>query len=91
MPIKKIKKRDWRAHLYGYTINGEIGVNIQKLWNELKDEDKFIEEFSKTYTHEKLHVLIDEILNDLRIRKEEYIIRSALNEDVSDEVLRYYG
>ena len=80
----------------GYTEikSGEIGVNIELLWNQNKNEKKFIKEFCKVLRHELIH---REILNILPKRSnnkyyygEEMIVRKMLNEKFNKEEKEYY-
>ena len=89
-PIRKLGKNREENNWYGYNENGLIAVNIQLLWEDYPNEDKFIKEFAKTYTHETLHNLLDEILFDIRQFKEEEIIRKALKESWNEEIRKNY-
>ena len=68
----------------------EIDVNIQLIWERCEDETKFIRKFSKTYTHEILHLLIDSILQELFEFGEEKVIRKMLKEEWNKELKKYY-
>ena len=80
------EENDW----YGYNENGLIAVNIQLLWEETQNEDKFIKNFNKTYTHEILHDIIDIILSEQRNYKEEEIIRKTLKEPWNKQIQEQY-
>ncbi len=69
----------------------QISVNIELIWERCKgNENKFIKLFSKTYTHETLHMLIDGIVEDLLAYGEEKVIRTMLKEKWNKELRKYY-
>lgn len=82
--------KDERKSWYGYCENSQISVNIQLLWEESENEDKFIKDFSRTYTHELLHDLIDELFWDVRYYTEEKYIRKMLGEHWNKEIRKLY-
>lgn len=84
--IIKGEETNW----YGYTIDGDIYVNIQLLWEDYPREDWFIKEFGDTYTHELLHKLIDEYCVEIRLFKEEEIVRKMLGERWNKEIQKQY-
>ena len=87
---RKLGKNREENEWYGYNYNELIAVNIQLLWETYEDEDKFIKNFAKTYTHELLHQLIDDILQEVRYFKEEEIIRKMLKEPWNEAVRKLY-
>ncbi len=84
--IIKGEEADW----YGFLEDGAIHVNIQKIWEDEGCEDKFIKEFSLTYTHELLHELIEDVCFDLRCLYEEGMIRKILGEEWDEEIQSHY-
>ena len=84
--IYKGEEAEW----YGFNLYGMIAVNIELLWKEAKNEDKFIKDFAKTYTHELLHQLFDDIATEIRIYREEEIIRKILKEPWNKQVREEY-
>ena len=90
--LKLIKTED---NLYGFCETENIYVNIEKLWDESKIRDpintekKFIKEFSNTYTHELLHLIIKDILTSYDYGEEKVIYR-LLNEKWTKSVDNYY-
>lgn len=78
--------------LYGQLdeIHSLIEINIEYIWCITKDDDKFIDEFSKTYAHELIHLLMANIMHDLFEVGEEKAIRSLLHEEWDNELKEYY-
>ncbi len=73
---------------YGFTENGIIGVNIERMWLEAQDEESFIHEFASTYAHEMLHIVLAGLgLPDI---VEEEIIRAMLGEQWDEEIEAMY-
>lgn len=70
--------------------NGEIWVNVEYLWNDTKNEKKFIERFAKAYTHEFMHLFLD--LPPKYQYGEERYIRTYVDEDKnwSEKLERFY-
>jgi len=62
--------------LYGYQLcNNRFFVNVERLWEDSgKDENLFIQNYTKVYMHEYLHSLIHDIIRDLYVEKEEEVI-----------------
>lgn len=89
-PVRKLGKDREENEWEGFNENGLIAVNIQLLWENYEDEDKFIKNFAKTYIHELLHDLLDEITFKLREYKEEEIIRKILKEPWNKQVRELY-
>ena len=81
--FKKIKDQD-----YGFVKNGIIGINIERLWLEARDEAKFVKEFAKTYAHELLHIEIAVAVGqDKRtVTGEEKAVRKLANEPWDKEI-----
>jgi len=73
---------------YGFTENGVIGVNIERLWVETQDEEIFIREFSSTYAHETLHIALADV--ELPDVVEEEVIRAMLGEEWNEEIESMY-
>jgi len=89
-PVRQLGKNREENEWYGFVDNDIIAVNIQLLWEEDQDEDKFIRRFAKTYTHELLHQVIDSLLYELREMKEEEIIRKSLKERWNKRIRKMY-
>ena len=74
---------------YGFSDKGVIGINVQRIWKESKKEDVFIPEFSKTYTHELLHIIMEDLkLPDM---SEEETIRAMLGEEWDSKLEKAYS
>jgi len=90
------KKKIFRIipdRLYGQVldeITGEIGVNVQYIWNNTRNQDKFIEEFTKTLTHEIIHLQVGSILEDMHYVGEERSIRRMLKEKWNKKLKEWY-
>ncbi|MBI2136276.1 hypothetical protein HYU06_04335 [Candidatus Woesearchaeota archaeon] len=78
--------------LYGQLdeIHSLIEINIEYIWRISNDEDKFIDEFSKTYAHELIHLLMANIMHDIFEIGEEKVIRKLLHEEWDKELETYY-
>ncbi len=63
---------------YGWSEKGVIAINIERIWKEARKENKFIDEFTKTYAHELLHTLLEDL--ELPELAEEETIRAILGE-----------
>ena len=85
MKLTRVVKGD-DAELYGFNDNGVVNVNIQKLWEDFPDEDKFIKEFSNTYTHELMHTIVDAIVYEIVDYYGEYVIRVMLGEPWTEDL-----
>ena len=73
------------------TCNGQIEVNIEFIWKLCKkDENKFIQLFSLTYTHEYIHTIVSDIVQELYTCGEEKFIRMMLGEEWNKEMETYY-
>ena len=64
---------------YGFTVDGKIHVNVERIWHETSTDRQFINAFAQTYHHELLHLVL------ARVRKktdlgEEKVIRKLLSE-----------
>ncbi len=81
--LKVIRDQD-----YGFTNEGVIGVNIERLWRETQDEEIFVQEFACTYAHEMLHIVLAGI--NLPDVVEEEIIRAMLGEPWDDAIEAMY-
>ena len=86
--LKKIRDQD-----YGFVKNGVIGINIERLWLESRDEAKFIKEFAKTHAHELLHIEVAvAIINKKRtVIGEEKVIRNLCSEPWNKEIEAVYS
>jgi hypothetical protein len=42
-------------------MDGTFIINVEYLWNDTKDEDKFIKRFADAYQHEYIHSLLLDI------------------------------
>lgn len=78
--------------LYGQLdeIHSLIEINIEYIWCITKNENMFIDEFSKTYAHELIHLLITNIMHELFEVGEEKVIRNLLHEGWDKELKKYY-
>ena len=85
--LKKIKDQD-----YGFVKNGVIAVNIERLWLETRNETKFTKEFTKTYAHELLHLLIAIAMGNKKRSNvgEEKAVRKICNEPWNKEIEAIY-
>ncbi|MBI5003236.1 hypothetical protein HZC31_07670 [Candidatus Woesearchaeota archaeon] len=73
------------------TCTGQIEVNIEFIWKLCKkDENKFIKLFSLTYTHEYIHTIVSDIVEELYTCGEEKFIRKILGEEWNKEMETYY-
>ena len=85
--LKKIHDQD-----YGFVKNGAIGINIERLWLEARDETKFIKEFAKTHAHELLHIEIAVALGKKKraVIGEEKAVRKLAKEPWNKEIEAVY-
>jgi hypothetical protein len=79
---------------YGYCDKeGNLHINIQKIWEDNKNEDLFIEHYSKVYTHELLHDLLFDYYNKnhpIYLYGEDMIIYKLMSESWDkDTQIRY--
>ncbi|MBI5073530.1 hypothetical protein HZA99_06960 [Candidatus Woesearchaeota archaeon] len=73
------------------TCTGQIEINIEFIWKLCKrNEDKFIRIFGLTYTHEYVHTIVSDIVEDLYTCGEEKFIRKMLGEEWNKEMEKYY-
>ena len=86
--LKKIKDQD-----YGFVKNGVIGINIERIWLETRNESRFIREFAKTHAHELLHISIAvAIKNKKRFQiGEEKVVRKLCKEPWNKEIEAIYN
>ena len=85
--LKKIKDQD-----YGFVKKGIIGINIERIWLETRNETKFMREFAKTHAHELLHILIAAAANKKRSPLgEEKVVRKLCNEPWNKEIEAMYN
>jgi len=79
----------------GFAEDGQVGINIELLWEMTQKEEKFAEEFAKTMTHELMHMLLAEALGkklkDVPVIVEEAIIRGILGEEWTEEIAAMYS
>ena len=68
----------------------EIAVNIQLIWEVSKEEDEFIELFSRIYSHEMLHNVVKEIISEVYECGEERAIRTLLGGEWSKDLSKFY-
>lgn len=61
-----------------------IRINVERIWWETKNYKSFVTLYSDTIRHEIIHSLINDILFDIRIDKEEEIIRCLTGEREHD-------
>ena len=90
MKVTKIIKGE--EPIRGYTLkNGEIGVNIERLYLESKSEKDFIHKFSRTLQHEILHREITNVLPEHKyFYGEEVVVRLLTNEPFMKGEREYY-
>lgn len=82
---------DDEEDLEGFTdVEDSLYVNIEKIWNDCGDEYNFIKRFSKVYTHELLHIMIKDIINEWKMYKEEEIVRILMKERFTKDEKKYY-
>ncbi|MBN2112115.1 hypothetical protein JW707_03370 [Candidatus Woesearchaeota archaeon] len=90
--VRKSRKRRClriiRDKDYGFSEDSTIGINIERIWRESKDEDIFIDEFAGTHTHELLHIVLEDI--KLPDAVEEEVIRAMLNEEWNPQIEAQY-
>lgn len=73
------------------TCTGQIEVNVEFIWKLCKgNEDRFIKLFSLTYSHEYIHTIVSEIVEELYTCGEEKFIRKMLGEEWNKEMETYY-
>ena len=79
----------------GFAESGQVGVNIELLWEMTQKEEKFAEEFGKTMTHELMHMLLAEALGkklmDIPVIVEEAVIRHIWGEEWTEEIAALYS
>ncbi|MBT3814472.1 hypothetical protein HOE37_02960 [Candidatus Woesearchaeota archaeon] len=78
----------------GFAEGGQVGVNIELIWEMTQKEETFAEEFAKTMAHELMHVLLADALGN-KLRKvpvivEEAVIRHILGEEWTEEIAAMY-
>lgn len=78
----------------GFVEKGAVGVNIELLWEQEKDEERFAQEFAKTMAHELFHIQIAGALGkkllDVPVIAEEKVIRGILEEEWDEEIEAIY-
>ena len=78
----------------GFAEGGQVGINIELLWEMTKKEEIFAEEFAKTMTHELMHMLLAEALGkklrEVPVVVEEAVIRHILGEEWTEEIAALY-
>lgn len=93
MPLNKLTKvLVMPETLFGFTdyYKAELNINIQYIWEETRNPDRFIQLFSTTYAHELLHLMIEEILDELMEYGSEKSIRAMLGEKWTKQIAKYY-
>ena len=79
----------------GFVEEGQVGINIELIWEMTQKEESFAEEFAKTMTHELMHMLIAEALGkklkDVPVIVEEAVIRHILEEEWTEEIAAMYA
>jgi len=88
--LKTLQEKD-----LGFVEDGQVGINIELLWEMTKKEETFAEEFAKTMAHELMHMLLAEALGkklkDVPVIVEEAVIRHILEEEWTKEIAAMYG
>ncbi len=65
---------------YGFMSQDiEIGINVERIWNESRNENKFVREFSECYQHETIHMEIAKVLFDYFKKEEELLVELMIN------------
>lgn len=89
--LKTLYYKDEPFYGMSDTCTGQIEVNIEFIWKlAQKNEDKFIRLFSLTYTHEYIHTIVSDIVQELYTCGEEKFIRKILGEEWNREMEKYY-
>jgi len=72
--------------VYGMVTYGKasIHINLERIWFDTKEWEAFVQLYTDTVIHEWLHVLIDEIATELRMDKEEELVRFITEEEDPD-------
>ena len=93
--MKKHKQTQRMKHPYlGFVRASDqaICINLQLLWEQEGNENKFIEEFAKTHSHELLHIVLARTfdINTVSLLAEERVVRTMLDEEWDDEIENMY-
>ncbi|MEK6867653.1 MAG: hypothetical protein AABX98_02405 [Nanoarchaeota archaeon] len=89
--LKTLYYKDEPFYGMSDTCTGQIEINIEFIWKlAKKDEDKFLRLFSLTYTHEYIHTIVSDIVQELYTCGEEKFIRKILGEEWNKEMEKYY-
>jgi hypothetical protein len=88
--LKTLQEKD-----LGFVEDGQVGINIELIWEMTQKEEVFAEEFGKTMAHELMHMLIAEAfgkrLKDVPVIVEEAVIRHILEEEWTEEIAAMYA
>lgn len=87
---RKRKLRIIRDEDYGFTLGNTIHINIERLWKENPAFLAFVREFSRTHTHELLHVLFKNI-RPKRLIGEEQVVHLLCEEPWDKTTQNFYG
>ncbi len=76
---------------FGFVENGVIGINLVMLWQHSYGENDFTSNFAKTFTHEMLHIRIQNCAKQISRIWEERVIRTTLGEEWDEELEEMYN
>ena len=89
--LKTLYYKDEPFYGMSDTCTGQIEINVEFIWKlAKKNEDKFMRLFSLTYTHEYIHTITSDIVQELYTCGEEKFIRKVLGEEWNKEMETYY-
>ena len=64
--LKTLYYKDEPFYGMSDTCTGQIEINVEFIWKlARKNENKFIRLFSLTYTHEYIHTIVSDIVQEL--------------------------
>ena len=75
---------------YGCYDNGKVMINVQKIYEEEKDDTEFIEKFSTILLHEYLHMVLEENVREDYLVGEEKVIRKICGEPWNEKLEKQY-
>ena len=71
-------------------LDGEFIVNVEYLWKNTKNEDKFIKRFAKAYRHEFIHSLLLDVPKKYCLGEEKILRKYVDNEKWTKSLERFY-